>query len=548
MDEQPKAITDIIKQKIDAFKDYDPNKKLVVLTVFALVISILVVLTFWVNKANFRILYSNLGVKEAGKITGILKEKKISYRLEDGGTTILVPGNSIYQIRLDLASNGHPKSGMIGFELFDQSDFQSSDFAENIKYIRALQGELSNTIGHLDAIEDCRVNLSIPQRRIYLDEEIAPSASVVLKLANSKILGDEEVKGIAQLIAGCVEGLKVENVAIMSTDGKLLSEFLQEGNMGLANYQLKIKKELQKNIEMKIVSMLNSVLGPGKSVVKVNVEIQNEQKTIKKELYKPMENNAGVVRSSKVLVENYENKTPASGANNAPPAATGGGPATNPVSQSNLDNPEKGVYKQKSTTTNYEISRVFENQIVTPGQIQKMSIGILIDSTAKLTPRKLADLKDVISSISGIDKNRGDMLTLKSIKFKRQDSIIDFAGDGDFLSPIKKHLPLIMTALAPLFVLMILLSLFRKKPKALPRPKAAVPKKANVLSREEAIPFSMDPLKPDLFPDMVKESMKGESTPIQNSEVGRLQETLKGFVKENPTLVASVLEKWTTGG
>ena len=531
MPEKPETVMDALKQKIQAFKDSDPNQKLIILAVFALVISSMVVFTFWMNRANFRVLYSNLSVEDAGKITSALKEKKVVYRLEDGGRTILVPAEHLHQLRLDLANSGLPKSGNIGFELFDKSDFQSSDFSENIKYIRALQGELANTIKHLDSVDECRVNLSIPQRRIYLDDDTAPSASVVLKLRGNVQLSDEEIRGIARLVSGTVQGLKVENISIMSTDGRLLSEFLQEGDLGLATYQLRIRNELQKSYETKIKSLLNSVLGRGKAVVKVNVEIKTEKKAIQKESFQPVDGNVGVVRSTRTMIEDYNNKNKP---NDGVPPVQG---STRPALAGTKE--DDSLYKQKSTTTNYEISKIIENQTVSPGQVKRLTIGVLVDSNTKITPEKIADLKDVISSIAGIDPNRGDALTIRSIKFEMPGPMAKQNPKDELLALAKKYSGLIVSAFAPLFILVILSGMF-KKAKKLSTEKASRPSMVDVKVGERAGSPGLQVPGNAAITGIT--NVSEPTVPESDPAIAELSATLKGLVKENPKLVAKAFE------
>ncbi len=530
MPEKPETVMDALKQKIQDFKDSDPNQKLIILAVFALIISTMVVFTFWMNRANFRVLYSNLSVEDAGKITTALKDKKVTYRLEDGGRTILVPTDQLHQLRLDLAGSGLPQSGNIGFELFDKSDFQSSDFSENVKYIRALQGELSNTIRHLDSVEDCRINLAIPQRRIYLDEDTAPSASVVLKLAGGQQISDEEVRGVARLVAGTVQGLKIENISIMSTDGRLLSEFLQEGDLGLATYQLRIRNELQKSYESRINGLLNSVLGRGKAVVKVNVEIETEKKAIQKEIFQPVDGNVGVVRSSRTMIEDYNNKNLLE---QEPPAVQG---ATRlPLAGAGDDN---ALYQQKSTTTNYEISKTIESQSITPGQVKRLTIGVLVDSNSDITPEQVADLKDVISSIAGIDQARGDILTIRTIGFEIPEPLTGAESADEIMSIVRKYAAPVFSAFAPLIILLMLMGMFKKSKKERPssidvRVGASdsmglqVPREASVTGMPEGSDMG-----------------SVESDPV----VAELSSTLKGIVEENPKLVARAFENWASAG
>jgi flagellar M-ring protein FliF len=542
MEEQSQNIMNILKEKYESFKNADPNQKTIVLTVFALVISILVVMTFWINRVNYKTLYRNLGMQEASEVTNALKDKKVKYRLEDDGKTILVPAEQIYQLRLDLAGEGLPKTGITGFEIFDKTDFQSSEFAENVKYVRALQGELVDTINHLDAVENSKVNLSIPKRSVFIDEASEPSASVVLKLKAGRSLREDEIRGIAQLVASCVEGLKMEKVTVMSTDGKLLSDFIQEGMLGTTSHHLKIQQQLQKQVESKVQALLNSVLGQGKSVVNAHIDIKMDQKAIKRETFQPATENVGVIRSQQTMIENYDQRTAQAMAQAQPqpqpePAGEGRQPQPGPA------------YRQQSMTTNYEVSKVIENETVNPGQINRMTVGVLIDTTAELTAQQLSDLEAVIASVSGIDISRGDELTVKTIKFSEAD-LAETPTSLEYMDLAKKYGPGVLASFAPLLILMILMLQLRGMGRRGTGATAVLA--GGQAGRGSQAGQKVDlvaggtlaPPPTNLYPPV--DDMGPARRPSRTDDTDETLEVIRNIARENPRLVANIFEKWVT--
>ncbi|MCE1246742.1 MAG: flagellar M-ring protein FliF [Firmicutes bacterium] len=524
----------IFKEKYENFKNLDQNQKTIILAAFALVISTLVVLTFWFNRVEYKVLYSNLPAKEAAKITKYLQEKKIPFKLQDQGATVLVPSEKVHQTRLELAGEGLPKSGEIGFEIFDKTDFQSSEFAENVKYVRALQGELSASINKLEAVEESKINLSIPRSRIYMDEDERPSASVVLKIRPGYQLSDDEVRGIAHLVSGCIEGMKVEDVSIMSTDGKLLSEFLQEGVAGATSYQLKVQKEIQKNLEKNINTLVTQVLGQGKAIVKATIELKQDNKEIRKTLYTPAKENVGVVRSTQTQMEDYKEKDAIAPA--APTPNPTGTPAPAPAAPA-IAQGGKPVYGQRSQVTNYEVSKTEESERVLPGQIKRISLGVMIDDSTNLTEEQVKSLTEVIASSAGIDKARGDLLTVRLIKFQKEKTLpsTETAGGADVLKQYQKYL---IPAMAPLLLLIFAaLMLGRKKA----RKKEEAEEKTQIIETEsvkplgETIDIMAEESATDVFP----------GAPMGDAFGGKfdVRETIRRLARENPKMAARIIEQ-----
>jgi len=534
MGEAIKNLTVPLQDKIEGFKSMSPNQKVLILTVCAFIISGLIAVFFWINKVNYSVLYRNLSINDAGKIVKLLQDKKVNYKLRDGGTTIMAPADKIHQLRLELASQGLPKNGYPGFEIFDRTDFQSSEFVENIKYLRALQGELAKTISSLEAVTRARVNLSLPRRRIYLGKDSQPSASVLLDLQQGHTIKDDEVRGIAQLVSCSVHGMKLENVTIMSTDGKLLSDFIQNGGYGLSNQELKICSRIEKEIAHKISALLDSSLGPGSAVVKVHAEIKTDSHTVKKETYLPIKDNKGVIRSARSVVENYDEKMGKSGNN----AESGGS------SQDNGGGDKGPVYKQKSDVVNYEISKVIEEKKVSPGKLKKLSVGVLVNTSSGVTATQLKDLKDVIASVSGIDPKRGDVLTVRAVKFKKiKIAEEDEEETNQIQKYINKFAPYIIPCFSPFLIFVFLVAQLRRNNRKGLNGSQKVKKKSAV-EKEEVLADEKEPTA-----SSEKEPSPILKKPNFEKELNEdpMRENIRLMAKENPEEVARVIEKWITG-
>ena len=184
-----------------------------------------------VNRPSYATLFSNVSPQDASKIVDKLKEKNIPYSLEDGGRSILVPKQQVYDLRLSLAGEGLPQSSVIGYEIFDRTNLGISDFVQKINYRRALEGELARTMLELDEVEGARVHIVVPEKALFKEDEKMATASVVLKLKSGKPLRQETIQSISHLVASSVEGIGIEQchdcrLARGSFVGKHKTEFI----------------------------------------------------------------------------------------------------------------------------------------------------------------------------------------------------------------------------------------------------------------------------------------------------------------------------------
>ena len=228
--------------------------------------------TIWVfvtllDKADYKTLYSGLSSNDAQSLSHRLSEKNIPYELASDGTSILVPADQLDKARLDLAAEGMPQTGRLGFELFDKPNWAGSDFAEKVNYQRALEGELERTIQTLGEIEAARVHLVLPQESLFTEQEREAKASVVIKLQGGR-LGDEAQEAITHLVASAVDNLKPENVTLINADGGM--PILARG--GDSTSRPRTWAEYEMALAQKVVATLEPVVGPGKARANVTVE------------------------------------------------------------------------------------------------------------------------------------------------------------------------------------------------------------------------------------------------------------------------------------
>lgn len=365
-------------------------------------------------KPKMEVLFSGLQPSDAGAIVSKLQENKVPYEVE--GTAIKVPSRYVHEQRMQLASQGLPQGGTVGFELFDKSSFGMTEFNQRVSYQRALQGELERTIGQLDGVEQSRVHISIPEQSVFSEKEKEPTASVVVKLRPGTQLSADQVGGVSHLVAAAVEGMKPGQVRVLDTTGNLLSEPDDDGtglDPRLSASKLNVKRQVERQMEKDIESMLDRVLGPNKAVVRVNAKINFDARETSSEIYSPLDKTTnGILVSEQKTQETYGNGS----------AATGGAvgvanvlrPGTPPTGTTPTD---KNGYLRTEATNKYEVSKTTEHVVKAPGEIEQLSVAVMVDGTVDAA--NIATIKDAVSAACGIgvDPTRKDKIMVESIKF-----------------------------------------------------------------------------------------------------------------------------------
>ncbi|NLW07554.1 MAG: flagellar M-ring protein FliF [Clostridia bacterium] len=392
----------------DRFKEFwqglTPGRRsaLVVVTVAFLVAAIF--LGQWLLQPQYVPIFSNLQQRDAAAVVEKLKELDVPYRLAGEGTTILVPKDQLYQLRLDLAGSGVLTSGQ-GFELFDKNRLGMTDFERNLDYQRALQGELQRTIAALDEVEDARVHLVIPQPTVFLREQQPPSAAVMLKLKPLAQLKPEQVKGIMELVAASVAGLELEAIRVIDTQGNVLSEGLDDSTgLSLSKQQqlyLELTRQYEKDLEARLQAMLSRLLGPGSAVAMVTAELNFDQQEIKQTTYGP-----GVLLSEQISTEQSSG------------AAAGGIPGVTENTQPPLYeaiNPAGGSYSRSDVIHNYQNDVTESSTIVAPGQVRRLSTAVVVNGP--LSPELNEQIEQIVTAAIGYQPDRGDQISVSSMAF-----------------------------------------------------------------------------------------------------------------------------------
>ncbi len=443
---------------IGAWDRMGRNQRLGLIGLGVAAVVLLAVFANIARSPDFTVAFSNLRDEDAAAIVGKLKESKIPYELAERGT-IRVPSAQVQEVRLLAAASGlAQKGGSVGMEIFSQPHFGLTEFAEKVNYQRALEGELSRTINRLDAVESARVHLVVPQPSLFLSEKKEPTGAAVLQLKPGRRLDASQVQGITNLMAGSVEGLKLQNVTVMDTAGNVLSERPTDNDAArLSANRAEAQRALESRLAEDVRAMLSPVVGPDRSVVRISAEMDWDLHESNSETFSPQQR-APQVRSKREITETNSQGTSATGGvpgaeRNVPsyPSAT-----TGSAGQSQAE--------RKDTTTNFELSKTVEKTVRAPGGIKRLNVAVALDSEVIADPAQADAISRLVATAAGLDTSRGDLVTLTSLPFspsaeKKMAEAADAARTREMIFSVLRMLAM---ALGPLLVVMLLWMVLRK--------------------------------------------------------------------------------------
>ncbi len=375
----------------------------------------LVFMIFVLGDANYQPLFEQLAHEDAGEIVDELENRGVSYRLEDGGSTILVPADQVHEMRLALAGEGLPTSGQVGFEVFDDVQFGTTDFERRVNLYRAMGGELSRSIEAMEAIRSARVQITAPEESLFVSEERPAEASVMLELAPRHQLDEGMARAIGNLVASGVPDLNLENVTIVDTAGNLVAaDELTDDDAFNAREISSTQREMEREYEEKLTSRLNGmltrILGPDNFTVQVESRMNFDRRERESHTYLPIIDEEGLPRSREELREiYYGGEVPEEGAP---------GTATNIPGYLTVEEmEEEGYYERTEETINYEMDEIVEREEFAPGRLEHLSVSVMVDD--EMTEDDLLILEDSIQAAVGFDPERDDTINVSSLEFDR---------------------------------------------------------------------------------------------------------------------------------
>jgi flagellar M-ring protein FliF len=472
------------------------------LLLLSLCIAAVTGVTYWAAQPDYRVLFSELSADDAGAITAKLQSQAVPFRLAANGTTVLVPSERLQQARVDLAVAGLPSGGAKGFEMLDGSPLTMTPFLQHVNYNRAMQSEIAKTIMQLEPVAYARLHIVRPEPSPFIRDQKPTTASVVLKLKPGATLGRNVAAGIVALVASSVEGLNADNVTVLDTTGRVLSEPHTSEVGALAASNLEYRRDVETYLASKAEEMLAQSLGPSRAIVRITADINFRRVKEKREEIDP---------DSRVITrESSTNRS------TTPPAPPRGAPVmpNNPTKQpapAESSSSASGT-KEEESENSYDYSRTIRNLEQEVGNIERLTVAALVDlsggsDSSGASGMSVEQAEEIVKRAVGFKQGR-DEIKVSDVKLPGSNVITGVDTEWmetqrwqNYVS-IARHASLGVAALAALLLGRMILKRLQPAPAA-----------------------------------------PGESQPEISDQTPLLQQ-LSAMAQNNPASVARVLEMW----
>lgn len=378
--------------------------------------------TRWKHEGDFRPLYTSMALEDASGVVAKLRETGVEYRLSENGTSVLVPNAKLAESRLALAAAGLPKTGRIGFELFDKTNFGTTEFVEHINYKRALEGELERSVMSLAEVEQARVHLTLPKDSVFIEQQQPAKASVLIKIRPGAQLSPQNVLAVTNLVASAADGLSPDAVSVLDMDGRLLSRPKRAGSDDgerISSETLEVRHQIEGELVAKMSATLEPVIGANKFRVGASVDCDLTSGEQQEETFDPTHS----VMASSQKTEDSSERTASTGI---------------PGTASNLPNPPprpangSGGLSRRTENVTFQTSKIVRHTRIPQGVVKRMSLSVLLDQTVRWegagaakqkvlvppTPETLKTIKDLVAASTGFSTERGDQLIVETLPFE----------------------------------------------------------------------------------------------------------------------------------
>ena len=430
----------------------------------AAAVALVVVAAMWSKGPTYTVLFSNLDDRDGGTIVSTLAQQNIPYQFSENGSAILVPKESVHEVRMQLAAQGLPRGGNVGFELIDQARFGASQFTEQVTYQRALEGELANSISAVHAVQEARVHLALPRESLFVRDRQERTASVLVTLHSGRSLSESQVSAITWLVSSSVPNLNAENVSVVDQNGKLLT--MPSGEMGSDSLQRNFVNDIEHRSVQRILTLLNPILGAGNVRAQVTADVDFSRREQTSEVYRPNQRpGEAAIRSEQSSTSINNNSNPAQGV----PGALTNQPPANAVAPIAVPNPDENdenadanpdaqpnLINQLNTqanavsatgnarsdvTTNYEVDRTISHVKGPLGELKRLSVAVVVnyrqedkDEFIAIDETELANIRDLVMQAVGYSNERGDTISVVNSKFSDiPDNSVPFWKNNDYI-------------------------------------------------------------------------------------------------------------------
>ncbi len=525
----------------------------------AAVIAMMAGLWLWSSQPVYKVLFSNFSDRDGGAIVASLQQMNIPYKYADGGGAILVPSENVHDVRLKLAAQGLPKGGNVGFELMENQKLGISQFAEQVNFQRAIEGELARSIQSLATVQSARVHLALPKPSVFIRDQQKPTASVILNLHPGRTLDQPQVSAIIHLVASSVPELMASNVTVVDQNGSLVSD-MNKNAKNLDPNQLKYIQQLQMNVAKQVESIVLPIVGQNNVRAEATADVDFSQVEQAAETYRPNQPPAAAsVRSQQTSELSNSTGAAATGVpgalSNQPPT-----PATAPVAATatttatgtptGTTNSTANGTLRKDSTTNFEVDKTIRYTQQGMGGVRRLSVAVIVnykrivDAKNKVTIKALTDaekaqITDLVKDAMGFNKERGDTLSVINTPFDGVDKPepvpvpIPWWKDKENIDQAKELGRILITGIIMAYLFFkVLLPLLRpvfKKLEELTTP----PEPEEEEEEEEVTPEEVE--QTSALTEMEAKLHQGYRENLQLA---------KNMAKEDPRIVANVVKAW----
>ncbi|MDY7510691.1 flagellar basal-body MS-ring/collar protein FliF [Ralstonia wenshanensis] len=552
----------------------------------AALVAVIAAAMLWSRAPDYRVLYSNVSDSDGGAIIAALQQMNVPYRFAEGGTAIMVPEASVHEARLKLASQGLPKGGQAGFELMENQKFGTSQFAEQVNYQRALEGELARTIQAMQEVQSARVHLAMTKPSVFVREQAKPSASVLLKLYPGRMIDRSQVQAIGHLVSSSVPNLPLANVTVVDQSGRLLSSSFQDNASGLDPTQLSYVRDVEQGYIKRIEAILGPVVGEDNVRAQVTADVDLDNTEQMAETYRPNQDPANAAVRSTHTAEATQNKADAQGGvpgalSNQPPTAprmlpTAPAPASasQPAATGPNGQPQQAAAANTSgtatsgnssstrdTTTNYEVDKTVRRTRAAVGTVRRLSVAVVVNyrgdgkTWKPLSEAEMANLNALVKDAVGFDAKRGDSVNVVNSQFSgsmpiakddlplwKQPEMIQYAIQAaKYLALAIGFLILVFAVIRP-----AIRSMGKKDKAATPTFVGREGEDPNAPIITGAAASAGPELEGPGAAGADSEELPDALPQLKNNDFEKKLETMRRVAQSNPRAVAAVIKQWVS--
>lgn len=531
------------------------TQKIVMMVAIAAIVAFVAGLTLWSREPAWKILFTNVPDKDGGAIIQSLQQMNVPYKLDAGGT-IQVPENKVYDVRLKLAGQGLPKSGGVGFELMDNQKFGISQFAEQVNYQRAVEGELARSIETISSVERARVHLAIPKQTVFLRDQQQPTASIVLTLHRGRLLDRTQVSGIIHLVSSSVPNLSVKNIALVDQEGNLLSQ--NRHDTQLDPNQMQYVQQIERSFVERVEAILAPIVGRDNVRAEVTAQVDFSEVEETSEKFKPNGSpSLASIRSQQTLEQQGRaggdaNAMGVPGAlSNQPPGAAAA-PITVPVA-SGVSGVEGagGTPVRREATTNYEVDKTIQHVKQAVGDVKRLSAAVVINhkpvtdaqgktTLAPLSAQEMVQINGLVRQAVGYNAQRGDTVNVVNAAFASSRLPEEGALPDRAVAYLKANVTdVVKMALIALALFYLLFFVVRPLMKDMSR-SGETTRTLNLESAEQGEGEGFR------VADAAR-TAESEESEARLSAFADLLQQAKELARNDPRMVATILREWMAG-